>query len=383
MQLNKIAFINKVYTEAVGELLFKSYLAEPNQKSIYVKEIDRLLKEEEDRGIKTRKEFLDCFGFLSEMPSDSSKGFPDSRIPTNENTGNDVVILSKGYERIISKKGEKGNKQTENSGTEIEGQIAATYKKEEDNRVPEKGVNERPDKTENSSRNKPNTTERIKSFFARHYVLCAIAVGAVIGIVGGIVCFMPREETTKKKNNVTLITQQTQHTDQEERSIDTTLVSGQGSEGESSDNPIEPEYVSFMVNARNKRTNEWSGRIWANLTDEIEFVIEYELLPEESTNNAIIQDVLPSSMSYVEGSTYLYNDDYQDGILIRDGICDSGISLGEYENASHGTVRFNAVFTNRSDFENGDNELINWANLIVDRDVFEKEDTSVMVTITD
>ena len=58
-----IAFINRIITDAVGELLYKSYLAEKSQRDSYIIEIDRMLEEEEDRGTKSRKLFLSYFEF--------------------------------------------------------------------------------------------------------------------------------------------------------------------------------------------------------------------------------------------------------------------------------------------------------------------------------
>ena len=59
-----IAFINKIYTSAVGEMLFKAHIAKKDQRKTYIKEADRILEEEEDRGEKSRKAFFSYFELL-------------------------------------------------------------------------------------------------------------------------------------------------------------------------------------------------------------------------------------------------------------------------------------------------------------------------------
>lgn len=59
-----IAFINKIYTSSVGEMLYKAYSAKSEQRKTYIKEVDRILEEEEDRGSKSRKAFFSYFELL-------------------------------------------------------------------------------------------------------------------------------------------------------------------------------------------------------------------------------------------------------------------------------------------------------------------------------
>ena len=75
-----IAFINRIITDAVGELLYKSYLAEKSQRDSYIIEIDRMLEEEEDRGTKSRKLFLSYFEFDINEKTTNDKAKANNKI---------------------------------------------------------------------------------------------------------------------------------------------------------------------------------------------------------------------------------------------------------------------------------------------------------------
>ena len=75
-----IAFINKIYTSAVGEMLFKAYSAKNEQRKTYIKEADRILEEEEDRGSKSRKAFFSYFEFLI------IQGDTEQKVPAKDKT---------------------------------------------------------------------------------------------------------------------------------------------------------------------------------------------------------------------------------------------------------------------------------------------------------
>lgn len=129
--------------------------------------------------------------------------------------------------------------------------------------------------------------------------------------------------------------------------------------------------------------NEFTESVNAKIGDEVEYQIEYVNLLNETVNNVTIRDILPDNMEYVEGSTYLYNYHYQDGVRLRDNtVTTSGINIGNYESWGNAFVLFTARVVN-DNLACGNNQLVNWANVTVNNTVTGKDDASVFVVRDD
>ncbi len=129
---------------------------------------------------------------------------------------------------------------------------------------------------------------------------------------------------------------------------------------------------------RLKGTKTWGEAVDAKIGDEVEFQIEYVNLMGETAKNVMIRDVLPTNMEYVEGSTYLYNSNYQSGVqVVENTVTTTGINIGNYDTNGNAYVRFTAKVVNKT-LACGSNQLVNWASSTVDSRVT-KDDASVMV----
>ena len=136
------------------------------------------------------------------------------------------------------------------------------------------------------------------------------------------------------------------------------------------------------MTARLIGNKEWDDVVWANVGDEIEFQIEYENLLNDTVENVMIRDVLPTNIQYIEGTTYLFNSNYKDGVLlVDDTVTTSGINIGAYSANGNAYVRFTGKVVN-SNLAAGDNQLVNWANVTV-ADLVYKDDVSVMVSVSE
>ncbi len=132
---------------------------------------------------------------------------------------------------------------------------------------------------------------------------------------------------------------------------------------------------------RLKGTKEWSETINAKIGDEVEYQIKYVNLSSNTVKNVMIRDILPTNMSYVENSTYLYNSNHQEGILLSDNsLTTSGINIGDHSAQGNSYVRFTAKVTDKS-LACGTNKLVNWANSTVNSKVT-KDDATVKVEKT-
>lgn len=124
--------------------------------------------------------------------------------------------------------------------------------------------------------------------------------------------------------------------------------------------------------------DKFTESVNAEIGDEVEFQIEYVNLLGTTVDNVMIRDVLPNNMEYVANSTYLYNSNYQSGVLLKDNtITTTGINIGSYNSNGNAYVRFTAKVVDKS-LVCGKNQLVNWASATVNSKVT-KDDASVLV----
>ena len=127
--------------------------------------------------------------------------------------------------------------------------------------------------------------------------------------------------------------------------------------------------------------NEFTESVNAKVGDEVEFQIEYKNLSDQKVDDVIIRDILPTNMEYVQNSTYVYNSNHKEGVLINENtVTTTGINIGSYNARGNAYVRFTAKVVNKS-LACGSNQLVNWANATVNTKVV-KDDASVMVTVS-
>lgn len=125
-------------------------------------------------------------------------------------------------------------------------------------------------------------------------------------------------------------------------------------------------------------SKSWEDKVTAKVGQEVEYQIEYQNLLGTTANNVMIRDILPTNVEYVQNSTYLYNGNHPDGILLSDNtLTTDGINIGNYKSKANAFVRFTAKVVDKS-LVCGSNQLVNWANSTVNGAV-SKDDASVMV----
>ena len=128
--------------------------------------------------------------------------------------------------------------------------------------------------------------------------------------------------------------------------------------------------------------NQFTESVNAKVGDEVEFQIEYKNLSDNRVDDVMIRDILPTNMEYVANSTYVYNSNHKDGVLINENtVTTTGINIGSYNSRGNGYVRFTAKVVNKN-LACGATQLVNWANATVNSAVV-KDDASVMVNVTE
>ena len=133
---------------------------------------------------------------------------------------------------------------------------------------------------------------------------------------------------------------------------------------------------------RLKGTKEWGESVVAKVGDEVEYQIEYVNLLSDQVKDVMIRDVLPTNVEYVADSTYLYNSNYQSGVLLSDNtVTTTGINIGSYNAKGNAYVRFTGKVVDKT-MACGENQLVNWASATVNGSVY-KDDASVLVSKDD
>lgn len=127
-------------------------------------------------------------------------------------------------------------------------------------------------------------------------------------------------------------------------------------------------------------TDEWSEVVDAKVGDEVEYMISYTNLLNETAEDVTIRDVLPTNVEYVAGSTVLYNTSHPAGATFNsDDLTTTGINIGDYESGiGNAYVQFTGKVVDKT-LACGSNQLVNWANATVNGEVAAVDDASVMV----
>ena len=89
---------------------------------------------------------------------------------------------------------------------------------------------------------------------------------------------------------------------------------------------------------------EWSENVTAKAGDKVRYRIQFKNTGDTTLKNVVIRDILPSHMTYVKGSTVLYNSANTNGKTLADGIVSSeGINIGDYAKGTEATIYFYAT----------------------------------------
>lgn len=122
---------------------------------------------------------------------------------------------------------------------------------------------------------------------------------------------------------------------------------------------------------------EWFPAVYADVGDVVEFQMCF-INYSDTVKDVMARVVLPTNTEYVDGSTVLYNSNYQDGVkVLDDTLSTTGINIGGYTYRGNAYVRFKAIVTDKT-LVSGRNLLCYGGSFTVNRVVF-KESASVAV----
>lgn len=134
-------------------------------------------------------------------------------------------------------------------------------------------------------------------------------------------------------------------------------------------------YVTFRVKAdqanftvtkqvRKTGTTGWQKTVAANPGDSVDYLISYANTGTTWQNDVVVNDILPTGLSYTAGTTKVANATNPSGLTVGDNITKGGINIGNYDTKSNAFVMFSAKVANNDQLTTcGVNTLHNVAKL--------------------
>ena len=111
------------------------------------------------------------------------------------------------------------------------------------------------------------------------------------------------------------------------------------------------EHPNFTINkmGQNKGGDSWAESVKGTAGNQVRYRIQFKNTGDVELKNVVIRDVLPKGVSYVKGSTVLYNAANTNGKTMNDDIIsDKGLNIGNYAKGTEATIYFYATIS--SDF---------------------------------
>lgn len=121
--------------------------------------------------------------------------------------------------------------------------------------------------------------------------------------------------------------------------------------------------------------NKWNENIAAQPGETVDYRIQYRNTGDVQQDDVVVKDQLPEHMSYVPGTSKLYNSQHPNGFQLSDGVVtDQGVNIGSHAPGGVSYVVFQAKAASADELECGVNTLTNKAS--VTTDYGSKDDTA-------
>lgn len=150
---------------------------------------------------------------------------------------------------------------------------------------------------------------------------------------------------------------------------------------------VKPQFAqapSFEVakTVRKSGTTTWGETAAVAAGDTVQYRIKYSNTSTVQQDNVVVKDTLPAGVSYVAGTTKLYNNLYPSGKAMSDNVTGAGINIGHHAGGSASFVVFDAkVAANDALTTCGPNTLKNIAKVVTDYGT-KQDDADVTVNKT-
>ena len=131
------------------------------------------------------------------------------------------------------------------------------------------------------------------------------------------------------------------------------------------------EEILFTVETSVRKVGDtdktWKKEVDAKIGDKVEFQINYKNTSDATQTDVAINDILPSNLRYINGTTKVYNSTYPKGFLVDSNeVVGEGIRIGTYDPGANALIRFQAEVVN-DNFTCGKFVLHNWGRATVNK----------------
>lgn len=124
---------------------------------------------------------------------------------------------------------------------------------------------------------------------------------------------------------------------------------------------------------------DWKESVNSKPGDLVDFRIKYKNVGSTQQDNVVVKDQLPAGLSYVAGSTKLYNAQNPNGKTLSDEVTKGGVNIGSHAAGASSFVTFTAKVAGNDQLPTcGPNTLKNVATVETD-DGNKEDDASVVV----
>ena len=118
--------------------------------------------------------------------------------------------------------------------------------------------------------------------------------------------------------------------------------------------------LTIEVRKKDEAEPKWADKIYAVPGERIRFRIGIRNMSSEMFRNLTLRDILPTGLSYINGSTRIYNPKHPQGVTLSDNIItDMGVNIGDYAPGANAWIYFDATTP-----ETASNENIIYRNVI-------------------
>ena len=91
-------------------------------------------------------------------------------------------------------------------------------------------------------------------------------------------------------------------------------------------------------------TDTWSEQVKAKSGDTVRYRIGFKNTGNTTLKNVVIRDILPEGLTYVKGSTTIFNTAHPNGVTLSDNIVsNNGMNIGDYAAGANAWIYFNAT----------------------------------------
>jgi conserved repeat domain len=126
--------------------------------------------------------------------------------------------------------------------------------------------------------------------------------------------------------------------------------------------------------------SSWKESITVNAGDLVNYELTYKNTGTTTQTNVMVRDVLPKNISYVAGTTVIYNAKNPNGLKLSDNLTTTGVNIGDYTAGSNAIIRFTAKVASEDKLACGKNTLINYGQVDIQvSSVKLKQDTATVI----